>query len=91
MEKLTVTHDLHFRGQLRKFLANTLPLSHRSGCNLLGMFNKTVTTLDPAADEDNKHQQGRIYRNFWNLQKQFADPLSVSSPKWPNSKSTLDF
>jgi hypothetical protein len=43
MEKLTVTHDLTLRSQLRKFLANTLPLSHKSGCNLLGTFNKNQT------------------------------------------------
>ena len=33
MNKLTVTHDLQFRCTLLRFLANTLPLTHRSGKN----------------------------------------------------------
>jgi len=68
MEKLTVTHDLHFRGILRKFLANTLPLSHQSGLNIRGEFNNNSTTLDPITSENSQKQEGRIYRNFWNLQ-----------------------
>ena len=31
MSKLTVTHDLQFRGTLQRFLARSLPLTHRSG------------------------------------------------------------
>jgi hypothetical protein len=31
MSKLTVTHDLQFRGTLLRFLARTLPLTHKSG------------------------------------------------------------
>ena len=31
MSKLTVTHDLQFRGTLQRFLAKSLPLTHKSG------------------------------------------------------------
>ena len=31
MSKLTVTHDLQFRGTLQRFLAKSLPLTHLSG------------------------------------------------------------
>ena len=31
MTKLTLTHDLQFRGTLQRFLAKSLPLTHRSG------------------------------------------------------------
>ena len=41
MSKLTVTHDLKFRGSLQRFLAKTLPLTHRSG--KLTYTSKTAT------------------------------------------------
>jgi hypothetical protein len=47
MNKLTVTHDLKFRGTIQMFLAKTLPLTHRSGVNLRGFLNtQNTTTLD---------------------------------------------
>jgi hypothetical protein len=44
MNKLTVTHDLKFRGTIQMFLAKTLPLTHRSGVNLRGFLNTSNTT-----------------------------------------------
>jgi THO complex subunit 1 transcription elongation factor len=42
--KLTVTHDLEFRGTLQRFLTQIMPLTHPTGVNLLGKFNDTNTT-----------------------------------------------
>lgn len=39
MTKLTVTHDLQFRGILLRFLARTLPLTHPSGKNQLNAMD----------------------------------------------------
>jgi hypothetical protein len=51
MSKLTVTHDLKFRGTIQMFLAKTLPLTHRSGCNIRGFLNTTnATSIDDAVD-----------------------------------------
>ena len=42
--KLTITHDLQFRGALQRFLAKIMPLTHVTGVNLLGKFNDTNPT-----------------------------------------------
>jgi len=51
MCKLTVTHDLQFRGTLQRFLARCLPLTHPSGCNKRAYFNTSNTTsIESQAD-----------------------------------------
>lgn len=45
MSKLTVTHDLNFRGELANLLAKKLPLTHESGLNQHGQFNVDNTTI----------------------------------------------
>ena len=50
MSKLTVTHDLQFRGTLLRFLARTLPLTHPSGKNQIkAMDGKSKLKLSMAA------------------------------------------
>lgn len=44
MSKLTVTHDLQFRGTLQRFLAKIMPLTHMTGVNFIGKFNDQNTT-----------------------------------------------
>ena len=44
MLRLTVTHDLDFRGTLQRFLTKVTPLTHGSGVNLRGALNETNTT-----------------------------------------------
>ena len=44
MSKLTVTHDLQFRGTLQRFLAEIMPLTHMTGVNFIGKFNDQNTT-----------------------------------------------
>ena len=41
MTKLTLTHDLQFRGTLQRFLAKSLPLTHRSGKQALWHAQRT--------------------------------------------------
>lgn len=61
MSKLTVTHDLQFRGTLHTFLARSLPLTHRSGCNLRGYFNTLNTTSIESQTEAKKLNENREY------------------------------
>jgi len=44
MSKLTITHDLQFRGTLQRFLAEIMPLTHMTGVNFIGKFNDQNTT-----------------------------------------------
>lgn len=79
MSKLTVTHDLQFRGTIQMFLAKTLPLTHRSGCNVRGFLNTSNTThiddsVDPSTDD------GGFYLKFWTLQKFLNNPVLLFKP-----------
>ena len=73
MSKLTVTHDLNFRGTLQRFLARTLPLTHRSGLNLRGHFNANNSTLIESLSEVREAKAAmtssdyKNYRNFWTI------------------------
>lgn len=71
MSKLTVTHDLNFRGELANMLAKKLPLTHESGLNQHGSFNVENTTIIESNVEPSKAKgetsDYRNYRSFWNI------------------------
>ena len=87
MSKLTVTHDLQFRGALQKFLAQTIPPTHPTGVNLNSKFNEANTTsietqpeLLLASNSKSVVNSGeyKCYKNFWSLQKYLNNPFAVS-------------
>jgi len=58
MGKLTVTHDLQLRGALLRFVARTLPLTHPSGCNKSGNYNKTnMTAIEQPIVANDEHSE----------------------------------
>jgi hypothetical protein len=80
MSKLTVTHDLAFRGTLQRFLAQTMPLTHMTGVNLLGKFNDTNTTSIETQIELLKSfntSEYKTYKNFWSIQKYINTPFII--------------
>lgn len=47
MRKLSLTHDIGFRGKIQKLIASVFPLTHPSGLNRLGNFNtKNQTSFE---------------------------------------------
>ena len=44
IQRLTVTHDLVFRGSLQRFMTKVTPLTHGSGVNMRGALNEANTT-----------------------------------------------
>lgn len=85
MSKLTVTHDLQFRGTLQRFLAQIMPLTHMTGVNLNGKLNDTNTTSietqsDLRAAEPQlalNSSEFKAYRNFWSIQKYLNNPIMI--------------
>ena len=61
------------------FLAKTLPLTHRSGCNIRGFLNTTnATSIDDQVDVET--EAGQFYHQFWTLQKFFNNPVLLFKP-----------
>jgi hypothetical protein len=91
MKKLSATHDTEFRGRIQKLIASVFPLTHPSGLNKPGNFNlknqtqfESLEEIKEQIESQKARGQGanvatdsKLYRNFWNLQKYLANPLSI--------------
>ncbi|KAI9011547.1 THO complex subunit 1 transcription elongation factor-domain-containing protein [Gaertneriomyces semiglobifer] len=81
LRRLSKTKNNVLSGRILTFMANTFPLSERSGVNLRGEFNtKNVTSFDENGEglEDAKRE---FYTTFWGLQKYFTNPLLLTQPE----------
>lgn len=92
LEKLSSTNDTEFIGRVHKLIANTFPLSHRSGVNFKGLYNDRTTSVIEEDIEMKEENQGHLlvneiskasmlsndfFNNFWLLQKYISDPFQV--------------
>ncbi|KAJ2779809.1 UDP-glucose-4-epimerase [Coemansia javaensis] len=66
-----------FAGRVQLFVANSLPISERSGVNLRGDVDQAnLPQLDDAA----AGEDAATYRAFWSLQTYFAQPQELAAP-----------
>ena len=92
LDRLSSTNDTEFIGQVHKLIANVFPLSHRSGVNFKGSYNKRITNEIEEDVEMKEDDQGHLlvneiskasmlshdfFENFWLLQKYISDPFQV--------------
>ncbi|KAI8324409.1 hypothetical protein GQ54DRAFT_68836 [Martensiomyces pterosporus] len=61
-----------FAGRVQIFVANSFPLSERSGVNLRGDFDRA--NIPPVSDAAINEEDEKLYRSFWSLQEYFANP-----------------
>ncbi|KAJ2681359.1 hypothetical protein H4R19_007357, partial [Coemansia spiralis] len=65
-----------FAGRVQVFVANSFPLSERSGVNLRGDFDRSsLPQLFPDVDAADE----AVYRAFWSLQEYFATPQLLTA------------
>ncbi|KAJ1728154.1 hypothetical protein LPJ61_004186 [Coemansia biformis] len=65
-----------FAGRVQIFVANSFPLSERSGVNLRGDFDRS--NLPQLAEDVGGEDEG-VYRAFWSLQEYFASPQLLTA------------
>ncbi|KAI9506370.1 hypothetical protein GGI25_006111 [Coemansia spiralis] len=70
-----------FAGRVQVFVANSFPLSERSGVNLRGDFDQSnVPVLSSQSDGGEDDADGdQLYQAFWSLQEYFANPQRLVS------------
>ncbi|ORX66712.1 hypothetical protein DL89DRAFT_295102 [Linderina pennispora] len=66
-----------FAGSVQIFIANSFPLSERSGVNVRGDFDTSNIPAIDTAGLDEGGREEKLYRSFWSLQECFANPQSV--------------
>ncbi|KAJ1662070.1 hypothetical protein IW140_005700 [Coemansia sp. RSA 1813] len=63
-----------FAGRVQTYVANSFPLSERSGVNLRGDFDQSnLPALAAPVQEDDRD----LYQAFWSLQEYFANPQKL--------------
>lgn len=65
-----------FAGQVQLFVANSFPLSERSGVNLRGEFDQK-NIAQPYDEEYCNEEDQKLYYSFWSLQQAFANPQTI--------------
>lgn len=76
LRKLSKSENASMCGRIQVFLANVFPLSERSGVNLKGLFHtENVTTYDTDVEMQSENRFDEIYKDFWNLQTWFSQPV----------------
>ncbi|PRW33147.1 THO complex subunit 1 [Chlorella sorokiniana] len=88
LKRLSKSANAMLCGRVLLFLAKFLPLTERSGVNLMGAFNAdNVTPVEEvqegAVDSEGKLVDAAFYRTFWGLQSFFSNPPTALAPgKW---------
>eukprot|EP00002_Diphylleia_rotans_P029156 TRINITY_DN5920_c0_g1_i2.p1 TRINITY_DN5920_c0_g1~~TRINITY_DN5920_c0_g1_i2.p1 ORF type:complete len:643 (-),score=166.25 TRINITY_DN5920_c0_g1_i2:110-2038(-) len=70
--RLSRTNETLFYGKILLFMAKMLPLSEKSGVNLMMSFNTANSTKLDTSEHEIENQA--VYQPFWEVQKYFSNP-----------------
>ena len=97
LNKLSPTNHTKFIWRVHILIANVFPLSHKSGVNFKGLYNKRISnSIEEDLKMEDQNQNSwledelskgttmlsfEFFKNFWLLQKYIADPI-VWQDRW---------